>query len=254
MSHREFYESPEAVRYYASLNYLEAPENMFLKKITAMKQPVMLDIGIGAGRTTRYFAPLTASYTGIDFSKSMIDACKKRFADIPGIILQQGDARNMKEFPGDSFDIVLFSFNGLDTLSHEDRLLALSEMKRVARPGGIILFSSHNLNIIGQYFRFRLSLSPIGLLREIKRLVKIYSINKQSRKEAESAGYCTFYDGDAGNNALHYFIRPEVQCRQLREAGFGKINVYSMLTGKTITSEEEMIRSKDNWLYYECIK
>ena len=47
-----------------------------------------------------------------------------------------------------SYDFVLFSYNGIDHLELPERERALSEMKRVLRPGGIMAFSSHNANFL----------------------------------------------------------------------------------------------------------
>ena len=39
----------------------------------------MLDIGVGTGRTSRYFASNFNQYHGIDYSSAMIDFCRKKF-------------------------------------------------------------------------------------------------------------------------------------------------------------------------------
>ncbi|MCP5064828.1 MAG: class I SAM-dependent methyltransferase [Ignavibacteriae bacterium] len=46
----------------------------------------MIDIGDRAGRTTYYFANLVEEYIGIDFSKPIIDQCKKEFLNTPSNI------------------------------------------------------------------------------------------------------------------------------------------------------------------------
>ncbi len=48
-----------------------------------------------------------------------------------------------------SFDFVLFSFNGMDSFSHKDRIAALGEIRRVLRNDGIFYFLSHNLDWTG---------------------------------------------------------------------------------------------------------
>ncbi len=59
---------------------LQPPEKTILEmmqdKLGNMK---MLDIGVGAGRTTVHFAPLVQEYVGIDYSENMIKACKSSF-------------------------------------------------------------------------------------------------------------------------------------------------------------------------------
>ena len=46
------------------------------------------------------------------------------------------------------FDVVLFSFNGIDNLNPVDRRTALDEMRRVLKSTGLLLFSSHSLTTL----------------------------------------------------------------------------------------------------------
>ena len=55
-----------------------------------------------------------------------------------------GDVRTLPEIADASFDLAVFSYNGLDGLSHGERLLALAEIRRVLAPGGHFIFSAHN--------------------------------------------------------------------------------------------------------------
>src|SRR5882757_852620 len=52
----------------------------------------VLDIGIGAGRTTVYLAPLAKRYVGIDFSSPLIDFVNKT---MPQVRAQLGDMRDL---------------------------------------------------------------------------------------------------------------------------------------------------------------
>lgn len=106
----------------------------------------MLDVGVGLGRTTPYFAPVVASYVGIDYSLPMVESCIARLGDrFSNVSLDVGDVRDLGRFAAGSFDFVLFSYNGLDSIGHDDRLIALAELRRVTDAAGYIFFSSHNL-------------------------------------------------------------------------------------------------------------
>ena len=87
--------------------------------------------------------PTARSYVGIDISREMLDLARQRFPDAD---LREGDAVGLAGLPDDAYDLVLFSYNGLDALDHVQRATALAAMARVTRPGGRVLFSSLNLD------------------------------------------------------------------------------------------------------------
>jgi SAM-dependent methyltransferase len=105
-------------------------------------QPV-LDLGIGAGRTTTLLRPLTDDYVGIDYLPQMVAAAQEKHPDLR---IELGDARDLGRFADGSFGVVVFSWNGIDAVGHEDRRRILDEVARVLRPGGIFLYSTHNLD------------------------------------------------------------------------------------------------------------
>lgn len=82
---------------------------------TKLPEMRMLDIGVGAGRTTHHFAPLTKEYIGVDYSKNMIKARRRKFRNYPKkLTFKVADARDLKLFGDKYFDFALFSFNGID--------------------------------------------------------------------------------------------------------------------------------------------
>jgi SAM-dependent methyltransferase len=102
----------------------------------------LLDIGIGGGRTTEFLLPFTSDYVGIDYLAEFVTAARRRF---PEVRFEQMDAREMSRFSSESFGAVVFSLNGIDGISHADRLRAIAEIRRVLRPGGWFAYSTHNL-------------------------------------------------------------------------------------------------------------
>lgn len=102
----------------------------------------ILDIGVGTGRTTSLLRLLTDDYIGIDYVPVMVEQAKLAF---PGSDLRVGDVLDLKEFDDGSKKLVLFSYNGLDSLDHESRSKALANMARVTAPGGLLVYSTLNL-------------------------------------------------------------------------------------------------------------
>jgi ubiquinone/menaquinone biosynthesis C-methylase UbiE len=105
----------------------------------------VLDIGVGRGRTTVALSETVGKYVGIDYSAKMIAACKERFRSTSQpLSFYVCDVRDMHRFPNHTFDVVMFSFNGLDYMLHEDRLIALRETRSVCVRNGWFVFSTHN--------------------------------------------------------------------------------------------------------------
>jgi ubiquinone/menaquinone biosynthesis C-methylase UbiE len=103
----------------------------------------VLDLGFGTGRTTSWLAPRAGEYVGIDVSPGMVHAARRRH---PGVDLRVGDARRLDGLQDGSFDVVVFSFNGIDAIPHGERDATLREIRRVLVDGGHALLSMLNLD------------------------------------------------------------------------------------------------------------
>ena len=144
MDQRKIYNDKIIYTDYAKRDYLFKPEKQIIKDFSPyLSEMRMLDMGVGGGRTTKYFAPLVKSYEGADYAANMVHVCKEKFDGKHAF--QECDARDMKEIKSDAYDFVLFSYNGIDSFGHEDRMSALKEIHRILRHDGIFCFSSHNL-------------------------------------------------------------------------------------------------------------
>jgi len=128
---------------FATRGFTDAGEAMALGAVDAWAVGDVLDVGVGGGRTTELLAADARSYVGIDISPEMLDVARDRFPDQD---LREGSAVDLRGLPDAAYDLVLFSFNGLDSLDHGDRGAALAAMARVTRRTGRVLFSSLNLD------------------------------------------------------------------------------------------------------------
>jgi ubiquinone/menaquinone biosynthesis C-methylase UbiE len=135
------YLAPEVASHYAGLKYLSPCERSIFE--TYLKPGLsVLDLGVGGGRTTPYLSKLASYYVGVDYSEAMIRACRSKFPDLDFLLM---DASDLSVFPNASFDAIVFSFNGLDyVVPDEKRMRCLRECRRVLRPEGVLIFSSHN--------------------------------------------------------------------------------------------------------------
>ena len=130
------YEKADVVSEYVETNWIQPPEAILMMRyIQSIFQRRVLDIGVGTGRTTRFLQEITQQYVGVDYSNEMVKVCRKCFSELTFF---HCDVCDLKRFEPGSFDFVLFSFNGLDYISHDDRKLALRQIHRVLRPGGCL--------------------------------------------------------------------------------------------------------------------
>lgn len=98
----------------------------------------VLEVGIGTGRNLRYY-PARCSITGIDNSKAMLEIARKKVKGMENVTLHLMDAEHL-EFPDKCFDYVVITFV-LCTIP--DPVKALSEMRRVLKPSGVLIALEH---------------------------------------------------------------------------------------------------------------
>jgi len=192
----------------------------------------VIDIGCGAGRVTRYIGRWTPHGTGIDFAAPMIEYCRRTF---PNIRFALCDARDLSQFGDGSFDVAVFSFNGIDTLGHPDRLAALAGIRRILSPDGLYVFSSHNRRFrdARRGPRLRLSLNPATLTQRTLKFGREVA-NRRIRKpmEREEAEYAYINDLAHDYCLLHYYIDRTARRSSWRARG----SRCSRLTGRMAKS------------------
>ncbi len=183
----------------------------------------VLDIGVGVGRTAWVFSQNTSSYEAIDYAPKRIEQCHRLFADAPDRRFSVGDARDLSEYADESFDFILFSYNGIDYIDPEGREAAMAEIKRVLKPGGWFFFSTHSLDVFPfnppVADKLRGVFSPLGhLLRIRKRLKLKWRNRKVDVREAKERGWACLVD--YADSMTTYYIDPARQLELLEAMGY----------------------------------
>lgn len=166
-----------------------------------------LDVGCGAGRVTCALDARGFDVTGFDISEELIRAANSHYEEIEFLI---SDASTLP-FSDDSFEYVIFAYNGIDYLLPEHRRReALREIRRVIRPSGVFVFSSHN------------SWYTLPALLRDQTFVKDRYLSPKNRDRLFSR--YKFEDAEVGWLET-YFTNPVRQWRELRNVGFDLVDV-----------------------------
>lgn len=240
------YETKAVAGEYLGQDRLFPAEQAFFDQITHFLPNMrMLDIGIGGGRTTFHFSPKVREYLGIDYAASMIEACHTRFPNpAPNVSFAVGDVRDLSAYADGAFDLVLFSYNGLDYIPHEDRLQALAGMNRVTKPGGHLVFSSHNLMSLG----IPSPTADQSWFRRTGIQALMFAINGRLASLRKNK-YAIVRDDGCGFRLKTYYVRPSEQLRRLADLGLQEVSILG-LDGKTFTKPDSVDDIRDAWLYY----
>lgn len=255
LTHRT-YESPGIVALYGRPDPLQKPERTLLTQLEPrIGSMAMLDIGVGGGRTSRYFAPLAKSYLGIDYSHAMVRQCR---STLPQFEFRVGDVRNLDFAADATYDFVLFSYNGIDHLGAEQRKLALGEMRRVLRPGGMMVYSSHNTNFLPEIlkrFRFRIHSSPRETLRSFKWSSIFWAKNLLLQYRLPLPAVRVHDGTHSFKSSALYYVRPDVGVDELRWLGMVDISCAGNESSEFIPADDPRVPAcQDPWVYYAAHK
>jgi len=130
-------------------------EKMMIEKYFNPENRI-LDIGCGAGRTTIGLYKLGYHLIeGLDLSEAMIVQARRISKNLNyNISFRVGDVACL-DYDDETFEVALFSFNGIMQIPRkENRIKVLKEIKRILKPEGYFLFTTHDRDSGKEYESF----------------------------------------------------------------------------------------------------
>lgn len=103
-----------------------------IRKVAINKE--VLELATGPGMIAKEVADVTRTMIATDFSEKMLEQAR-RGMNPPNLVFEQADASNLR-YGDSSFDVVIIS-NALHIIPDSGKVL--EEIKRVLRPGGILI-------------------------------------------------------------------------------------------------------------------
>jgi SAM-dependent methyltransferase len=212
----------------------------------------VLEIGVGAGRVTRYLCPIASELHGIDISTAMV---RRASMVCPEAALVVRDLREIGVYGEAVFDAVFASFNVVDVLGHDDREELFESLARILVPGGTLIFSSHNRAAIGtvrgpvgqlidDIGHLRLKRSMAGVVRLPRRVSNRARVRAL---EVEGSTYSIINDSAHDYALAQYYIDRDEQLQQLERHGL-HLEACFDLSGAAIDSGLRAERATE--LYY----
>ena len=134
------------VEFYVTYTYIQRHLSAVLDERKCAKSDIkIMDIGAGTGAYCIPLADEGYTVSAVEMVKHNLGILKKKTKLVDA---RQGNACNMKKYADNTFDVTLLFGPMYHLFSHEDKIKALSEAKRITKPGGVI-FVAYVMNEYG---------------------------------------------------------------------------------------------------------
>jgi SAM-dependent methyltransferase len=226
---RQTWRNPLALRDYRRISgYINAGERRVFEIGSSFTGPGrILDIGVGGGRTAGLLRDRAKSYVGVDYTPEMVRLARRNHPDLRFEVM---DARDLSAFGNASFDLVVFSYNGIDSVDAAGREAIMAEASRVLADGGSFVFSTFHRNWHGfqqrvDYRRLEWTANPVRLgLRTFRyvegRIFGSLRMRRLTPLEEREGEHAILLHGAHDFGIMVYATTPAQLQAQLARAGF----------------------------------
>ncbi|HEY8087054.1 MAG TPA: class I SAM-dependent methyltransferase, partial [Polyangiaceae bacterium] len=179
----------------------------------------------------------------------------------PDVRVLQADARDLSRWADQSFQLVVFSFNGIDAVNPEGRATILREAHRVLRKGGAFLFSAHNHD--GPGHREKLSFganrtrNPFKYAGRLARALvhaprAIHNHERLSKLNYDGDGFSILNASAHDHGILIHYVSLPNQLKQLEDTGFrpGAL-VFSNADGRRLSPGDD---TSGTWWFHFVVR
>jgi ubiquinone/menaquinone biosynthesis C-methylase UbiE len=142
---------------------------------------LVLEIGVGSGLNLPLYRPQVSRVVGIDPSPELLRRATKRAADAPVPVSLVRASAEQLPFADSAFDTVVTTWT---LCSIPNVATALTEMRRVLRPGGELRFVEHGLSAEEGIARWQRLLTPLW-----KRIAGGCHLDREMEDLARAAGF-----------------------------------------------------------------
>jgi SAM-dependent methyltransferase len=232
----ELWEDGDYVSVYANRR-LSPVEVLILARYREALSGRVLEVGCGGGRILGYLVALAAEAHGIDISPAMVAYCRREY---PEATVSLGDVGALTDTVAGKFDAILAMGTLIDVFSDEERRRVLVSLRELIVPGGLLIFSSHNLASLdppgepepptggkagpGRLLQQIVHKPPVDLVRAVVRLPRRRRNRRRLAPLAHrEADHAIVNDETFDYGLLHYYIGREDQERQLRQLGYDPV-------------------------------
>jgi 2-polyprenyl-3-methyl-5-hydroxy-6-metoxy-1,4-benzoquinol methylase len=226
------------LRSYRGRNLRPAEEAVFAHHTDALQGRV-LELGCGGGRLTGHLIALGANVHGMDIAAKMVAYCERTY---PLATFGVGELRDASSWGSGQWDAIVAGWALIDVLGHEERARFFDDVERLLAPGGLLIFSSHNLasaHLVRGPLRSIQADNPVSLASQLVRLPRSYLNRRRlTRWQRFEPDYAIINGAAHSYSLLHYYITRDGQERQLASHGFELLECLDAEGGPVAPGEE----------------